>query len=129
MTQPERSRMRRRVPLLVWANFTLPHEERELSAHALPSYLLQTMGIAPRGLLGVSDVVRRRIPVLASYAQGSDGRLWQLDSLPDEERSLVEDYRLLQYDLLLGRQYSLRGPDTSDSPCRGPKLQVSGTGS
>jgi Sulfatase len=128
-TKPERSRMRRRVPLLVWANFTLPHEERELSVHALPSYLLETMGIAPQGLLGVSDAVRRRIPVLASYAQGSDGRLWQLDSLPDEERGLVEDYRLLQYDLLLGRQYSLRGHAGSDSPCRGATLEVSRRGS
>jgi hypothetical protein len=127
-TKPERSRMRRRVPLLVWANFTLPHEERELSVHALPSYLLEKMGIAPPSLLGVSDAVLRRIPVLASYAQGSDGRMWPLDSLPDEERGLVDDYRLLQYDLLLGRQYSLRD-DASNSPCRRALPEVSGTGS
>jgi len=90
---------------------------------------MEKMGIAPPSLLGVSDAVRRKIPVLASYAQGSDGRLWPLDSLPDEERSLVEDYRLLQYDLLLGKQYSLRSDKASDSPCRRALPEVSGTGS
>jgi phosphoglycerol transferase MdoB-like AlkP superfamily enzyme len=128
-TMPERSRMRRRVPLLVWANFGLPREEVELSVHALPSYILEKMGIAPGGFLGVSDAVRRRIPVLASYAQGTDGRLWPLDSLPPEERRLIDDFRLLQYDVLLGRQYSLRGHEAPAGPCGRTTLEVSGTGS
>jgi hypothetical protein len=82
----------------VWANFRLPHEESELSLNALPGYLLEKMHVPPRGFLGFTDEVRRRVPVLGSYMR-----------VPAEERALLEDYRLLQYDLLLGSQYSQRG--------------------
>ena len=119
MSQLQRARMRRRIPLLVWANFTLPQEEEELSINALPSYLLEKMEISPGGFLGVSDAVRRKLPVLAQYAQRADGSLWSLDSLPADERRLVEDYRLLQYDLLLGKRFSLRDSATVASSCAG----------
>jgi Sulfatase len=106
----EQARMRRRVPLLVWANFQLQREEPELSVNALPSYLLEKMGIPAPGFLAVPDAVRRRAPVLAGYVRSGDGRVWHRDSLPHEVRRLIDDYRLLQYDLLLGNGYALRTP-------------------
>jgi len=108
MSKPERARRLHRVPLVVWANFDLPHEEKELSVNALPSFLLEKMRIPPTGFLSVSDAVRRKLPVVGGYMQGADGHIWDPDSLPNEERALLEDYRLLQYDLLLGKQYALR---------------------
>jgi hypothetical protein len=102
----ERNWKRRRVPLLVWANFELPREQLELSTNALPSYLLEKMGIAPSGFLAVNDRVRREVPILGRYARGADGRIWHRDSLPDDAGALIRDYRLLEYDLLLGKQYS-----------------------
>ncbi len=110
LAEPEQARMRRRVPLLVWANFPLPREEMELSLNALPSYLLEKMNIAPPGFLAVSDAVRRRLPVLGRYAHAADGSIWNRDSLPDGDRQVVDDYRLLQYDLLLGKRYGLGNP-------------------
>lgn len=107
LPEVERARRMRRVPLLVWANFGLPHEDSELSINALPSYLLARMGIPASGFLAVTDDVRRRIPVVGSYLQGPAGEIWGWDSLPAPERALVDDYRLLQYDLLLGKQYAL----------------------
>jgi hypothetical protein len=104
----ERERLIHRVPLLVWTNFQVAREEIELSTNALPSYLLSRMGIARPGLFAVVDSVRKRIPVVASYAQTADGKLWDLNSLPAAERLLLDDYRLLQYDLLLGTRYSAR---------------------
>jgi hypothetical protein len=77
------------------------------------------MGIVPSGFLGVSDAVRRKVPVLGSYAQGADGKRWNRDSLPGDERILVEDYRLLQYDLLLGKRYSLHDRAAMGDSCRG----------
>ena len=97
----------RRVPLLVWTNYGLPLEKIELSTNALPSYLLDKMGIQPTGFLAVSDTVRRKLPILSRFAGGVDGSVWDWDSLPGEERAQLDDYRLLQYDLLLGKQYSL----------------------
>jgi hypothetical protein len=107
LPEVERSRRMRRVPLLVWANFRLPREDSELSINALPSYLLARMGILASGFLAVSDDVRRRIPVVGTYLQGPAGDIWGWDSLPAREHTLLEDYWLLQYDLLLGKRYAL----------------------
>jgi hypothetical protein len=127
MTNGEQARMRRRVPLLVWANFALPREQTELSINALPSYLLEKMGIAPSGFLAVSDAVRAKVPVLASYVQRADGGIRHRDSLPENERRLVDDYWLLQYDLLLGKRYSLGDSLSIPSSCSAamPSRQVS----
>ena len=103
----EQARLTRRVPLVVWANFSLPAAGGELSLNALPAYLLERMRIRPAGFLAVSDEVRRRFPVLSTYAQTADGKVWGWDSLPGDGGALLEDYRLLQYDLLLGKQYAL----------------------
>ena len=72
----------RRVPLLVWANFGLPHEDSELSINALPSYLLARMGIRRSGFLGVTDDVRLRMPVVGSYLQGAGWRYLDLGFAP-----------------------------------------------
>lgn len=119
MPAQEQARRRRRVPLLVWANFALPHEESELSINALPSYLLEKMRLEPAGFLAVSDAVRREAPVLASYVRGADGRTWDRDALPGEVGTLLADYRLLQYDLLLGKRYSLGNSTSVEWTCSG----------
>jgi hypothetical protein len=87
------------VPLLVWSNRALPQEPAELSTSLLPSYLLEKMGVPTSGLLAVTDEVRRTVPVLPAHATAGGG-----DS---PEQAIVEDYRLVQYDLLLGRQFGL----------------------
>jgi Sulfatase len=108
LSRTEQLRRLHRVPLLIWANFDLPREQAELSINGLPSFLLDKMRIPAPGFLAVTDAVRREVPTLASYVRGADGRLWDQDSLPPEHRAVVDDYRLLQYDLLLGKQYALR---------------------
>ncbi len=108
LPEVERARRMRRVPLLVWANFLLPREDSELSVNALPSYLLARMGIPAPGFLAMTDEVRRRIPVVGSYLQGPAREIWSWESLPARERALLDDYRLLQYDLLFGGRYALQ---------------------
>lgn len=117
MSKAEQAWMLRRVPLLIWANFALPREERELSINALPSYLLEKMRISPPGFLAVSDTIGHRMPIFGSQVQGGDGRIASRASLSGDERTLVEDYRLLQYDLLLGKQYLLRDSASTGRPC------------
>ncbi|MHB1223960.1 MAG: LTA synthase family protein [Gemmatimonadaceae bacterium] len=111
----EQERMARRVPLVIWANFDLPVRRVELGTSALPAYLLRRMGIAPSGFLALTDAVHRDMPVVSSYVQRADGTRWRRDGLPARERRLLDDYWLLQYDLLLGRQYALVG-----TPIGGP---------
>ena len=108
MSRAEQDWRAHRVPLLVWTNFELPREKVEMSMNYLPSYLLEKMKITPSGFLALTDAVRLKLPILSSYVRGADGSVWERYSLPREEKALVDDYQLLQYDLLLGRQYSLR---------------------
>ncbi len=115
MAEPERVQRLHRVPLMVWANFAFPQGKAELSTNALPSLLLEKMKIPPSGFLKISDAVRRRLPVLGRYVHGADGRIWKRDSVPDEERTLLEEYQLLQYDWLLGKQFARDNSFGADS--------------
>jgi phosphoglycerol transferase MdoB-like AlkP superfamily enzyme len=117
MSKPEAAWLRRRVPLLVWANFDFPREEKELGTHALPSYLLQKMNLPRTGFLAASEEVGRRLSIVRGYAKAGDGTIWSWDSLPVTERNLLADYRLLQYDLLLGKRYALRDSISEAGSC------------
>jgi hypothetical protein len=105
----ERALARRRVPLLVWANFTLPVGQPTLSANMLAPFVLERMGIPPSMLFAVTDSVRRVTPVVSEVVQSGDGRLWARDSIPVSLNRLLDDYRLVQYDLLFGRRSAQRG--------------------
>jgi hypothetical protein len=108
---PEAARewKQRSVPLLVWANFDLPHERVRLSMNALPPYLLGRIGVAPGGFLAVTDAFRLRFPVLSEeYLLENDGSVRDLDSVGGDGKVLVDDYRLIQYDLLIGKRHALR---------------------
>jgi hypothetical protein len=96
------------VPLLVWANFKLPHSAPTLSVNLLPPFLLERMGVGRTGLFAVTDSVRRAFPVVSACVESTDGRLWPRDGVPAARRGPIEDYRLVQYDLLLGRGYARR---------------------
>ena len=104
----ERTRALHATPLLVWANFKLPPAELTTSTNLLPAYLLERMGVTPTGLFAVTDSVRRTFPVAAIVAQEANGRLWMAADVPSALRRPLDDYRLLQYDLLLGEQFALR---------------------
>jgi hypothetical protein len=106
LPEVEDTRETRRVPLLVWANFTLPHAEPTLSVNLLAPFLLERMGVARRGLFAVTDSVRRAFPVVSACVEGADGTLWPREGVPAALRGPIEDYRLVQYDLLLGRAYA-----------------------
>ncbi len=106
MSKNGKEMKRRSVPLLIWTNFDLPREKVNISMNALPSYLLEKMKIMPQGFLAATDAMRLKFPVLSGgYARGTDG--------------LVDDYQMLQYDLLVGKQYSLRSSSVGD-PSRVP---------
>jgi hypothetical protein len=106
LPEVEHTRETRRVPLLVWANFTLAHAEPTLSVNLLAPFLLERMGVARRGLFAVTDSVRRAFPVVSACVEGADGTLWPREGVPAALRGPIEDYRLVQYDLLLGRAYA-----------------------
>ena len=108
LPEVDQTRETRRVPLLVWANFKLPHSEPTLSVNLLPPFLLEKMGLARTGLFAVTDSLRRVFPVVSAVVESADGHLWPRDGVPAAVRGPIEDYRVMQYDLLLGRGFARR---------------------
>ena len=101
-----RARATRATPMLVWANFSLPPGEITLSTNMLPGYLLERVGAPGRELFALTDSLRRALPVTSAVAEANDGRLWLIDSVPPPLRRALADYRVLQYDILLGHRFS-----------------------
>ena len=108
LPEVEQTRETRRVPLLVWANFESSHAEPTLSVNLLAPFLLERMGLPRTGLFAVTDSVRRAFPVVSACIESADGRLWPREGVPAAIRGSIEDYKLVQYDLLLGRSYAGR---------------------
>jgi len=108
LSEVEQTRETRRVPLLVWANFGLPHSEPTLSVNMIAPFVLERMGIARTGLFAVTDSLRRSVPVVSACIESVDGQLWPRDDVPPALRGPIEDYRVMQYDLLLGERYGRR---------------------
>jgi hypothetical protein len=123
MSAPERDRAARRVPLVVWANFELPTEEKTLSVNLLPPYLLEKLGVPRAGLFAVTDSVRRLLPVVSALLQGMDGRLWPRTMVPAAFEGILHDYQLVQYDFLLGEQFAL-GARAASPPGATPSAAV-----
>jgi hypothetical protein len=101
-------RKRYQVPMVLWTNFETPKEDFVCSANFVPARLLQFLGLRPTGSLALSAEVYSRFPVLSNYVQTADGRVFEPQSTDLPDRQLLEDYRMIQYDLLLGKQYALR---------------------
>ena len=109
-TQPAavQTRALLRVPLVIWANFRLPHEQATLSLNMLAPYLLERVGAPRRGLFAVTDSLRHLMPVAGTVVQDTNGQLWLPGAVPAPLRSLLDDYRVVQYDQLFGRRQRQR---------------------
>lgn len=116
----EQARFHRRVPLLVWSNFDRTKDTLEVGTNVLAAHLLTHMGISPPGFFAVCAALGRRIPVLPGAGPpDADIEPWNPDTISGPVRGIVNDYRLLQYDLLLGKQYSLTRPASTPASNEG----------
>jgi hypothetical protein len=106
--QPEIEERSHRVPLLIWSNYGTKEPDVSCGLNFLPTYLLHRMGIKPTGFLALNDSLRSQVNVLSTYVQTADGVRHPRGTIEPAYASLLRDYQLLQYDLLLGEQFSLR---------------------
>jgi hypothetical protein len=102
-SEAERTLAKRRVPLFVWANFSLPTDEVTFGVPMIPSLVLDLIGVPQRGVFAVSDSIRRVLPVAGVVVQDTAGRLWARDSVPAWARALLDDYWLAEYAELFGK--------------------------
>lgn len=110
-------RKEHRVPLLIRSNFGGWEGTAEMSLNALPPYLRTRMGIEPTGFPRSVNDFRRNLPVFSSFLEDDAGSRWAPDTIPSRYRQWIEDYALLQYDLLFDEQFLLGG-GSKDKPAR-----------
>jgi len=103
----EEVRQRYSVPAVLWSNFPATKTDFICSANFIPVKLIQMMGIQPRGIFALSADIYSRFPVFSRYVQAADGQMFKPGGSDLPFRRLINDYRMVQYDLLLGEQYAL----------------------
>jgi phosphoglycerol transferase MdoB-like AlkP superfamily enzyme len=101
---------RYQVPAILWCNWPAPKEDFVCSANSIPVRLLQFMGMHPTGSLALTADVFAHFPVLSHYVKTADGRLFSSKDPYLPFQPLLDNYRLIQYDLLNGKQYALTMP-------------------
>ena len=85
------------VPYLIWANYDIEEEERDMSANYLSSYLLKVLNANMTGFNKYLLQLQEKIPVITANGYiGDDGMLygWEEESA---YTPLLEEYRILQY--------------------------------
>ena len=97
-----------RCPVVLWSNMGTEKRDFEVSFNFLGQRVLAEMGIAPTGVWRTNAGMASRYPVLSKFVQTSDGRRFLPGDLPAVDAQQIADYGLIQYDLLFGRQYSLK---------------------
>nr|WP_263324822.1 LTA synthase family protein [Neobacillus sp. Marseille-Q6967] len=97
------------TPLLIYSNFESEQKKYEfISPFYLASIVYEKSGMEKPHFYNLLDQLREEmgIPALkGGIIMGSDREF--IKNPTKEQKQLLEDYRLLQYDLLAGNQYSL----------------------
>ena len=94
------------VPYLLWKNRRQENTGKQTglagSMNMLPALALKAMGVPPQGFMKLVAKVQKEAPFSSQIF--FDGRTFT-NKVPEKQKSLLADYRMLQYDLLHGKQY------------------------
>ena len=101
---------------MFWSNFGAFRPPADGSDNFLASAILRAMGLPLSDFFAVNDAVRQRLPVISSYVTTADGRTIDFDALSESERRVMDDYALVQYDVLFGKQYLMNGTQLAARP-------------
>jgi phosphoglycerol transferase MdoB-like AlkP superfamily enzyme len=98
----------KQTPFLVWSNFPAPRiEERLVSPTHFTDLLVQHADSAVTPYLALLTRLREEVPAMdATVLYDDQGRRIARDRLSPRAARLLEDYRLVQYDLAVGGRYS-----------------------
>ena len=98
-----------RCPAVIWSNVGTKKRDFELSLNFFAQRLLTEMRLPLEGFWRLNAALAAELPVFSGIVQTPEGARFLFNELPQQHRPRVEEYRVLQYDLLFGRQASLRG--------------------
>lgn len=95
------------TPLLMYSNFHIDRKD----LHALsPAYFGPTVfdmaGLKKPPFYNLLDKLKAQLPVLKNTLQMNSSQEYVTNHLTKQQKQLISDYRMLEYDLLVGNQYS-----------------------
>lgn len=100
----------RRTPFFLWTNFQkMHHEDLGLVSPTQFLPLLFNQVKAPvTPLYALLDAMRKEVPAMTmdEYHTADGDVVRNVDDLDPEAQSLLRDYRMVQYDLSIGKRYS-----------------------
>ena len=100
----------RKTPFFLWTNFEkLHHEDLGLVSPTQFLPLLFNQLKAPVSpLYALLDAIRKEVPAMTldEYHTADGNVVRNVDDLDPEAQSLLDDYRMVQYDLSIGKRYS-----------------------
>jgi phosphoglycerol transferase MdoB-like AlkP superfamily enzyme len=105
--RPDQIRKRYQTKAVLWCNWPAAKEDFTCSSNFIAVRLLRFMELEASGNLALNAEVGSRFSVLSQYVNTADGRFFSPQAANLPFKQLLDDYRLIQYDLLKGRQYAL----------------------
>ncbi len=102
----------RSIPFVTWSNFAAAEEQQvnTISASFMGAYVLDTLGMQPEGQFALGSKLYRSVPgLIRNLTVDPSGALSH--TVPAGSEELVEQYRMLQYDILFGDNYLSRYVD------------------
>lgn len=103
----ENERVLSETPLLIYSNFNLKKDElKTVSPAFLGVSIFDMMGSKLSPYYAMLETIKTNIPGLKDNVLiDSKGNL--KNELSESEKNMLNEYKLIQYDLLMGKQYSL----------------------
>jgi phosphoglycerol transferase MdoB-like AlkP superfamily enzyme len=97
------------TPLLIYSNFKTKQERYDfISPFYLAPIIYELSGLEKPSFFSLLDQLRERMGIPALKGDIIIGNDRKFITYPGKDQNqILEDYRLLQYDLLMGKQYSL----------------------
>lgn len=85
------------TPYVIWANYDIEEEEKDMSANYLSAYLLRVIGADMPGYQKYLLDLQEKLPVLSDICYiGDDGKMYDADS-ESEYSDLIRQYQAVQY--------------------------------
>ncbi len=88
----------------VWTNFPIEHDlDSFLSLNLIPSFVIKNTGVKVNGFMKFMMVLADKFSVVSHVFKEKNNYIQE--NLSEKNKQLIEEYELIQYDILFGRNY------------------------
>ena len=102
----EETMERYQTPYVIWTNYERESGQMDISANYLGSLILKEAGLPGSAYNRLGLEIMQTLPVIGpGYVYDAQGNFYSMEELPEEYRSVLEDYRYFQYNLVFDRKH------------------------